>query len=409
VNRIYPTIQCSGSQFQHPVNGVDKTPHCTARPKPRRGFTDGFTQLCRRSRVLRPSPFKFLTYLADLPEVRFAGGFTSDSVKQIGLDYGVSYPTARRLMKILETTTVPGFNHAFVTRVDGRRYVIGRDGECRVPAELLAPVVKNDRASDQNRALPGGTSHYIEPARLSHSEIKNQKELPNSETHERERLVKAMAPTSAEASPEIPAPTAPPAAPPAPAHAQAVEPQVTPHVASWASTTGPKPKAKLTDEQRTLAVLTPEEQVIFLALSLVPRAKLAREFAYNPTNPGAKIALQRDLKASAIAAPPIPADLPTGELVRVMATRNDAQLPGRVAQRITNQFKDPQYLAGRELLLTAVWRGTVDAGTVAWAYEYVTTKMTKTHVRSPGALFWRIVREKTGIRGEDLRRLAKGG
>ena len=62
--------------------------------------------------------------------------------------------------------------------------------------------------------------------------------------------------------------------------------------------------------------------------------------------------------------------------------------------------------AASQMLMFAVWRGRVDARSVRFAYEYAASP--KHDIGNREAYFWTTVRDKTGIRGDELEGLAYG-
>ena len=143
------------------------------------------------------------------------------------------------------------------------------------------------------------------------------------------------------------------------------------------------------------------------------RAKLAREFRGGGITPAGISYLKKKLASSAVQEKPLITEaMTTAEIIRKLPECRDGSLPKVAAQRLKNEFgrSDSQdFWKGYEFLMTAIWRGTVDAEAVAWCFEYTRTKRLKSYVPKPGNYFWKAVRRRTGIKGSDLERLAAGG
>jgi len=170
----------------------------------------------------------------------------------------------------------------------------------------------------------------------------------------------------------------------------------------------------LTDGELTfLAGLTREQRAMFDAKSpakrramLVPHAAgFDRIIAEHQKS--MELSPPKPINSAAKSQPALTA-MPTAELIgRVREL--DPHGVQAVAERLVTEFGGAQnnrYWTGFHMLMMAAWRGAVDAGAVRFAYERATNRKRK--ITKRGAYFWTAVRDQTGIKPEDLKRLAYG-
>lgn len=363
---------------------------------------------------------------------------------RFGLRYTIDTDTELADLADLSRSTIAGYltrlrEAGFIqsTIVNGRRriYPVDKHGNPTMPPELGTGARPSRRArAPMQGGAHAGVATIGDPA---HVVVVRERDLndPLGPPPERPRLA-LPAPTLAAVLPmaiaEQPAPAMPCVAiaatvqgPPLVAQASAaepaaqgpaavqpveVEPQVTPRVVSWAGLVAPKAEAPKSPEQRLRAALSQAACAALDALPAAQRAKMIREFGSGAMTPTSISYYERKLTMPVAAGQvPIPERAPTAELIRRLPGCGDGALPKMVTERLVVEFGgalDRALWTQIDLLMTAAWLGTVNAEALAFAYEKA---MAKKVCEKRGAYFWRVVRDKTGIRGEDLKRLAAGG
>jgi hypothetical protein len=396
--------------------------------KPNRRIGDasagkGFDQIARKARILPDGPYKFLGRLRDLS---YRTGYVELGNEDLAELADKSRSTIAGYLSVLTTMTVPDYGHSFVfsVQIRGKRrlYPVDRDGNPTVPPEIASRARPKNRARSAGKLSAPATPPLIESlAPVVVVRPGDENEPPNP--LERKRLGDCVTESTlaieaigglpevvteqvripeqllAEASAAIPAPAPPPVV------AQAVEIVETPRVASWADLTDSKPEVKKTREQRVLDVLTPEERQLFNALPLARQGKLAREFDYAPDARGVRY-LKKELEPRPNNGPVVTAATPTADLIKQLPSYRDPFAPDEASRRVNNEFKDPGFVRGREMIMKAVWLGTLKAEDVAFAYEQATARMPCGPRR--GKYFWRALMKRAGITGDDLAPLARG-
>jgi hypothetical protein len=151
--------------------------------------------------VLSSPAYEFLGYLREQPGVRFAH-YLQDTIKYLADGYGVSYPTAKRLMKELTTTKVPGCDHPFVgvVRVHGSRrfYPVNQKGECMVPRELTDEGINNEPCRAQDCDPLAGPAHYEAPRGDLNPEKKENVNVASLDSENTEPTAQACLPFAAD-------------------------------------------------------------------------------------------------------------------------------------------------------------------------------------------------------------------
>lgn len=160
-------------------------------------------------------------------------------------------------------------------------------------------------------------------------------------------------------------------------------------------------KTAQTDEEKLLEGLSPQSRLMLDSLPLGRRNRMIRE-ALSPFDDRSVRYLEKALEMIGRDEPPLPPTATVPEMIDQVLDRPTPFLALDVAQKLTNKFKDPQYSAGFQQIMLAVWRKTIDPNVVKFAYSYVTTR------RHGAAYFWTIIKDKTGVIGDDLAELAAG-
>jgi len=180
---------------------------------------------------------------------------------------------------------------------------------------------------------------------------------------------------------------------------------VEPAVASMA-TSDPRTDGQLA----FLAVLTPQQRSTFDGFDPRRQARILEPHALELNLIIAEFQKRHELIPPKPAPQvPDPGAMPTAELIGRLPQCTAPTGAFEAARRIMAEFSPGQiskYRAGLQMLMFAVWRGKVDAKSVRFVYEYVTDP--SHNIDNREAYFWRAVREKTGIKGDDLSRLAYG-
>jgi hypothetical protein len=306
-----------------------------------------------------------------------------------------------------------------ITKVDGRRriYPVDKEGNPTMPAkfspEARTPQTAPAPSQEGAQVAPPNTG---DPARVVF--VQRERKKPSTpKPPERQRLQAITeSPQEPQAAPEHPqaCATRPASTPLEPARDLETAQTKEEWFAAWkreSEALASSAARPLTDHDRVRGALTPATRDAFDRLPAARQATLAREYGSNLTASGIAM-LERTFATGAGAAAAVQtAELGTADLIRALP-RSDGSAPKTAASRVTSELGKAggqRYWSGWEMLMTAIWRGTVDAEPIAACFERTDAKRRKSHVPKPDAYFWRCVTKETGIRGEDLQRLAFGG
>jgi len=367
--------------------------------------------------------------------------YVDETIEEIAHRVGVSVSTAQRHINTILGTRVPGFTHSFATRIKvrgrWRYYLVDQYGMSTVPVD--DPDVKNERPM-RRKCGPGVTPATIGArARRFRSEDRSNESLRIQE-RKRQAIPDAPIGGKRDSMPMHPEPEQPADSGTVPAPisqapdaisadhpAAAQEPYVVARILEEQPVGGlvaiatreivePAVASMATSDPRTdgqlafLAVLTPQQRSTFDGFDPRRQARILEPHALELNLIIAEFQKRHELIPPKPAPQvPDPGAMPTAELIGRLPQCTAPTGAFEAARRIMAEFSPGQiskYRAGLQMLMFAVWRGKVDAKSVRFVYEYVTDP--SHNIDNREAYFWRAVREKTGIKGDDLSRLAYG-